>query len=128
MRLAASKSSVMNMELESDIIMISAECCSNDFISFVISDKNGKERMNSLICVGLTYFNELTNMAQLTEEVGEVARIISRTYGEQSNQIPFHEPVPYSIHFACLESITFLRIHCNQDYPQTISTYHVRLS
>ena len=35
---------------------------------------------------GVRYFNELTNMAQLTEEVGEVARIISRRYGEQSNK------------------------------------------
>ncbi len=33
---------------------------------------------------GVRYFNELTNMALLAEEVGEVARIISRTYGEQS--------------------------------------------
>ena len=33
---------------------------------------------------GVRYFSELTNMAMLTEEVGEVARIISRTYGEQS--------------------------------------------
>lgn len=33
---------------------------------------------------GVRYFNELTNMALLTEEVGEVARIISRKYGEQS--------------------------------------------
>lgn len=33
---------------------------------------------------GVRYFNELTNMAMLTEEVGEVARIISREYGEQS--------------------------------------------
>ncbi len=33
---------------------------------------------------GVRYFNELTNMALLTEEVGEVARIISREYGEQS--------------------------------------------
>ena len=33
---------------------------------------------------GKRYFNELTNMAVLTEEVGEVARIISRRYGEQS--------------------------------------------
>lgn len=33
---------------------------------------------------GKRYFNELTNMAILTEEVGEVARIISRKYGEQS--------------------------------------------
>ena len=34
--------------------------------------------------IGVRYFNELTNLAQLVEEVGEVARIISRTYGEQS--------------------------------------------
>ena len=33
---------------------------------------------------GVRYFNELTNMAILTEEVGEIARIISRQYGEQS--------------------------------------------
>ena len=33
---------------------------------------------------GVRYFNELTNMAILTEEVGEVARIMSRKYGEQS--------------------------------------------
>jgi len=33
---------------------------------------------------GVRYFSELTNMAILTEEVGEVARLISRTYGDQS--------------------------------------------
>lgn len=33
---------------------------------------------------GVRYFDPLTNMAQLTEEVGEVARVISRKYGEQS--------------------------------------------
>jgi NTP pyrophosphatase (non-canonical NTP hydrolase) len=33
---------------------------------------------------GVRYFNELTNMAILTEEVGEVARLMSRIYGEQS--------------------------------------------
>lgn len=33
---------------------------------------------------GVRYFNELTNMAILTEEVGEVARIMARRYGEQS--------------------------------------------
>jgi NTP pyrophosphatase (non-canonical NTP hydrolase) len=33
---------------------------------------------------GVRYFSELTNMAILTEEVGEVARIMSRTYGDQS--------------------------------------------
>ena len=36
--------------------------------------------------VGVRYFNELTNMAILTEEVGEVARIIARKYGEQSEK------------------------------------------
>ena len=35
---------------------------------------------------GVRYFNELTNMALLTEEVGEVARIIARQYGEQSSK------------------------------------------
>ena len=34
--------------------------------------------------IGVRYFSPLTNMAQLTEEVGEVARLISRLYGEQS--------------------------------------------
>src|SRR6187551_3825558 len=34
--------------------------------------------------VGVRYFSELTNMAILTEEVGELARIMSRTYGDQS--------------------------------------------
>src|SRR5690554_6689810 len=36
--------------------------------------------------VGIRYFDELTNMAILTEEVGEVARIIARRYGEQSEK------------------------------------------
>lgn len=36
--------------------------------------------------VGVRYFNELTNMAMLTEEVGEVARIVARRYGEQSEK------------------------------------------
>ncbi len=36
---------------------------------------------------GVRYFNELTNMAQLAEEVGEVARIIARRYGEQSEKV-----------------------------------------
>jgi NTP pyrophosphatase (non-canonical NTP hydrolase) len=34
--------------------------------------------------IGVRYFNELTNMTLLTEEVGELARIMARTYGEQS--------------------------------------------
>jgi NTP pyrophosphatase (non-canonical NTP hydrolase) len=39
---------------------------------------------NWINTVGIRYFNELTNMAILTEEVGEVARLMSRLYGEQS--------------------------------------------
>lgn len=34
--------------------------------------------------IGVRYFSELTNLAQLVEEVGELARVLSRTYGEQS--------------------------------------------
>lgn len=39
---------------------------------------------NWIKTVGVRYFSELTNLAQLVEEVGEVARIISRVYGDQS--------------------------------------------
>jgi NTP pyrophosphatase (non-canonical NTP hydrolase) len=39
---------------------------------------------NWIKTVGVRYFNELTNMAILMEEVGELARIMARTYGEQS--------------------------------------------
>ncbi|ANE52533.1 nucleotide pyrophosphohydrolase [Flavisolibacter tropicus] len=39
---------------------------------------------NWIKTTGVRYFNELTNMAILTEEVGEVARLMSRLYGEQS--------------------------------------------
>lgn len=49
--------------------------------------KNAQQRVDSWIQQhGVRYFNELTNMAQLTEEVGEVARIIARRYGEQSEK------------------------------------------
>jgi NTP pyrophosphatase (non-canonical NTP hydrolase) len=41
---------------------------------------------------GVRYFNELTNMAILTEEVGEVARIVARRYGEQSKGSASVEP------------------------------------
>ena len=47
--------------------------------------KEAQEKVDGWIKkYGVRYFNELTNMAILTEEVGEVARIIVRTYGEQS--------------------------------------------
>ena len=47
--------------------------------------KEAQQRVDAWINeYGVRYFNELTNMAILTEEVGEVARIMARTYGEQS--------------------------------------------
>lgn len=50
-----------------------------------ITLKEAQERVDQWIkTVGVRYFSELTNLGQLTEEVGEVARIITRTYGEQS--------------------------------------------
>ena len=46
---------------------------------------NAQETVDNWIqTIGIRYFNELTNMAILTEEVGEVARLMSRMYGEQS--------------------------------------------
>ncbi|MFA5555816.1 MAG: nucleotide pyrophosphohydrolase [Flavobacteriaceae bacterium] len=49
--------------------------------------KNAQQQVDNWIKThGVRYFNELTNMAQLTEEVGEVARIIARRYGEQSEK------------------------------------------
>ena len=47
--------------------------------------KEAQQRVDTWIKeYGVRYFNELTNMAILTEEVGEVARIMARKYGEQS--------------------------------------------
>jgi NTP pyrophosphatase (non-canonical NTP hydrolase) len=47
--------------------------------------KDAQQQVDEWIkTVGVRYFSELTNMAMLTEEVGEVARIIARTYGDQS--------------------------------------------
>lgn len=47
--------------------------------------KEAQEKIDLWInSTGVRYFNELTNMAILTEEVGEMARIIARKYGEQS--------------------------------------------
>ena len=50
-----------------------------------VSIAEAQERVDCWIReVGVRYFSELTNLAQLVEEVGEVARILSRTYGDQS--------------------------------------------
>ena len=49
--------------------------------------QEAQERVDQWIkTYGVRYFNELTNMAILSEEVGEVARIIARRYGEQSSK------------------------------------------
>ena len=49
--------------------------------------KNAQKEVDQWISkYGIRYFDVLTNMVQLTEEVGEVARIISRRYGEQSEK------------------------------------------
>ena len=47
-------------------------------------DEAQKQVDNWINTTGVRYFNELTNMAVLTEEVGELARIMARKYGEQS--------------------------------------------
>ena len=48
---------------------------------------NAQQKVDEWIkTIGVRYFSELTNMAMLTEEVGEVARIIARRYGEQSEK------------------------------------------
>ena len=50
-----------------------------------VSIKDAQEQVDAWIKkYGVRYFSELTNMAILTEEVGEVARLISRKYGDQS--------------------------------------------
>jgi NTP pyrophosphatase (non-canonical NTP hydrolase) len=50
--------------------------------------KNAQEKVDQWITqYGVRYFSELTNMALLTEEVGEVSRIIARRYGEQSKKL-----------------------------------------
>ena len=60
---------------------------------------------------GVRYFNELTNMAVLTEEVGELARVMSRKYGEQSfkegeNQNPADEMADVLWVLLCLANRT----------------------
>jgi NTP pyrophosphatase (non-canonical NTP hydrolase) len=55
--------------------------------NFIMNIENAQIAVDNWIKThGVRYFNELTNMAQLTEEVGEVARIIARRYGEQSEK------------------------------------------
>src|SRR5688572_18173824 len=52
---------------------------------FVMTIQQAQQQVDGWIkTVGVRYFSELTNMAILTEEVGELARIMARTYGDQS--------------------------------------------
>jgi NTP pyrophosphatase (non-canonical NTP hydrolase) len=58
-----------------------------NFFESSMNIQNAQQQVDDWIKThGVRYFNELTNMAQLTEEVGEVARIIARRYGEQSEK------------------------------------------
>jgi NTP pyrophosphatase (non-canonical NTP hydrolase) len=74
--------------------------------------KEAQERVDHWIkTYGVRYFSELTNMAVLTEEVGELARIMSRKYGDQSfkegeNQDPSEEMADVLWVLICLANQT----------------------
>lgn len=74
--------------------------------------QEAQERVDQWIkSYGVRYFNELTNMACLTEEVGELARIMARRYGEQSfkegeNQDPAEEMADVLWMLICLANQT----------------------
>ena len=71
----------MNSELNSDRLNDESEPTA----AWTIPE--AQQRVDQWIrSVGVRYFSELTNLAQLVEEVGEVARILSRTYGDQSSK------------------------------------------
>jgi NTP pyrophosphatase (non-canonical NTP hydrolase) len=59
--------------------------CTDSIKSFVMTINEAQQQVDGWIkTLGVRYFSELTNMAILTEEVGELARIMARTYGDQS--------------------------------------------
>jgi NTP pyrophosphatase (non-canonical NTP hydrolase) len=59
----------------------------SQFFLLIMTIQEAQQQVDVWIkTTGVRYFNELTNMAMLTEEVGEVARIIARRYGEQSEK------------------------------------------
>lgn len=69
-------------ELKTSRMMLN---CTNSTKIFVMTIKEAQQQVDGWIkTVGVRYFSELTNMAILTEEVGELARIMARTYGDQS--------------------------------------------
>ena len=76
--------------------------------------------------IGVRYFNELTNLAQLVEEVGEVARILSRSHGEQSSK-PGESPGELADELAdvlfvviCLANQTGIDLEASLTYPENI--------
>jgi NTP pyrophosphatase (non-canonical NTP hydrolase) len=77
-----------------------------------MSIKEAQERVDAWIReYGVRYFSELTNMAVLTEEVGELARIMARKYGDQSfkegeNQDPSEEMADVLWVLICLANQT----------------------
>src|SRR5207342_948513 len=59
--------------------------CDHAYKIFIMTIQEAHEKVDGWIkTVGVRYFSELTNMAILTEEVGELARIMARKYGDQS--------------------------------------------
>lgn len=84
------------MRFETRVLIWSPEICCifvshishlNTHIYLPMSIQEAQQQVDQWIrTTGVRYFNELTNMAMLTEEVGEVARIIARRYGEQSEK------------------------------------------
>jgi NTP pyrophosphatase (non-canonical NTP hydrolase) len=59
--------------------------CNTAIKKFVMTIQEAQQQVDQWIkTVGVRYFSELTNMTILTEEVGELARIMARTYGDQS--------------------------------------------
>ena len=69
------------------LILISKNL-NKQFNTYPMSIQETQQQVDAWIkTTGVRYFNELTNMAMLTEEVGEVARIIARRYGEQSEKV-----------------------------------------
>jgi NTP pyrophosphatase (non-canonical NTP hydrolase) len=70
--------------------------------------------------IGVRYFSELTNLAQLMEEVGELSRVISRTYGEQSFK-PSEQPSDLSDELAdVLFVLICLANQCGVDLEQAL--------
>ena len=81
-------------------------------MNYDLTIKEAQERVDAWIKeYGVRYFSELTNMAVLTEEVGELARIMSRKYGDQSfkegeNQDPADEMADILWVLICLANQT----------------------